>query len=165
MAKLPLSSVQFLPAYDMQGSIMPFVTMLLFSVYFVHFDHCIASTLFKFDNTALVHVSRQPSVIHRLCAALICQDASVIYVNFVGFVSRTAPYAAHIIRNAALTVPLTSFKPYMGSIMPICFCCKSIFPVFLPCPSSTLSNIGLFPPPRVRPAFTPHNKSRLYATN
>ena len=31
--------------------------------------------------------------------------------------------------------------------MPVCFCCKSILPVYLSCPSSTLSNIGLFPPP------------------
>ena len=89
---------------------LPFVTMLLFSVHFVHFGHCIASTLSKFyKNTAIVRVSvsRQPSVIHRLHAALICQDTSVIYVNSVGFVSRTAPYAAHIIRNAAVTVSLS----------------------------------------------------------
>ena len=69
-------------------------------------------------------------------------------MNSVGFVSRTALYTAHIIRNAAVTVPLSSFKPSMGSIMTICFCCKSILPVYLSCPSSTLSNIGLFPPPR-----------------
>ena len=114
------------------------------------------------QNTAVVvRVSRQPSVIHRLYAALICRDTSVIYVNSVGFVSRTAPYAAHTIRNAAVTVPLTSLKPYMGSIMPICFCCKSNLPVYLSCPSSTLSNIGLFPPPRVRSAFTPQQNQDL----
>ena len=53
MAKLLLSSVQFVPAYDIQGSILPFVTMLLFSVHFVHFGHCIAPTMFKFDKILL----------------------------------------------------------------------------------------------------------------
>ena len=53
MAKLPLSSVQFLPAYDVQSSMLPFVTMLLFSVHFVHFGHRIASTLLKFDKILL----------------------------------------------------------------------------------------------------------------
>ena len=36
--------------------------------------------------------------------------------------------------------------------MPICICCKIILPVYLSCPSSTLSNIGLSAPPSVRPA-------------
>ena len=53
----------------------------------------------------------------------------------------------------------------MGSIMPICFCCKSILPVYLSCPSSTLSNIGLIPPPPRSASFLRHNKSRLYAKN
>ena len=115
------------------------------------------------QKTAVVRVSRPPSVINRLYAAFICQDASVIYVNSVGFVSCTALMLLTSSKNAAVAVPLPRFMPYMGSIMSMCFCCKSILPVYLPCPSSTLSNIGLSPPP----AFVQllhHNKSRLYAT-
>ena len=33
-------------------------------------------------------------------------------MDSVGFVSRTAPYTAHIIQNAAVTVPLTSLIIY-----------------------------------------------------
>ena len=35
---------------------LPFVTMLLFSVHFVHVSHCIASTLFKCDKILLQYV-------------------------------------------------------------------------------------------------------------
>ena len=108
MAKLPLSGVQFFQLYlDIQDSMLPFVSMLLYSVHFVHFGHVShlrCSILTKHCcNTCI-----SPAFCHTQdLSCLICQDTSVIYVNSVGFVSRTAPYAAHVIRNAAVTVPLT----------------------------------------------------------